>query len=309
MKKNQIKDDHAFVTVHGLSYHIPMGVIHSRHYMRDNVDYARCFWERGDHFLIYSIMADIALFPMDYQQYVVDSMVPDIMVTEHVFEMLRATANIIMGIAAKDVYIINGIAFTITKVDVDSMSLQTDMLFKTLLKLRGFEVSEQRLGGGTGIALVITHAEKKVALRFRKDRAEVITDKDKIEFYSDIIIDLMTFGLEKYHMHLENPALRQYPLGPDEVRGPDDILTIEKLATMTEGYIFDTGVVTEPGLYKDPVRWVAVRGGGDNDWAIYYHRAEKSVPFVKTNGDKCVTETIIKKLVPCTDEAYATYRR
>ena len=84
-------------------------------------------------------------------------------------------------------------------------------------------------------------------------------------------------------------------------------LTIQKLKEMKPG-MFSTGTGTYPELINKKIRWVAVRGG-IHDWAIYYHLSEKSEEFVRTQGDKCFTEDIIKRLVPCTDEAYDMYRR
>ena len=85
------------------------------------------------------------------------------------------------------------------------------------------------------------------------------------------------------------------------------MLTIEKLKEMKPG-IFAQGEVNDPRLYKEPVNWVAVRGG-IHDWAIYYHKADKSWEFIKSQGDKVMTEAVIKDLVHCNEEAYQMYRR
>lgn len=85
------------------------------------------------------------------------------------------------------------------------------------------------------------------------------------------------------------------------------MLTKEMLEAMPPDTIFATGVVNEPGLYIAPVRWLAVRGG-IWDWAIYYHKEESSMEFVRDHGDKCFTEEIIKKLVPCNEDAFKMYR-
>lgn len=85
------------------------------------------------------------------------------------------------------------------------------------------------------------------------------------------------------------------------------MLTKKMLEVMPPDTVFATGVVNEPGLYKEPVRWVAVRGG-IWDWAIYYHKEESSIEFVRDHGDKCFTEEIIKRLVPCDETAFETYR-
>lgn len=68
-----------------------------------------------------------------------------------------------------------------------------------------------------------------------------------------------------------------------------------------------TGVCTEPLLYKDEIRWIAVKGGGE-DWALYYHHSYHPLDYVRTNGDKAFTESVIRKLVPCDEEVIKRYR-
>jgi len=85
------------------------------------------------------------------------------------------------------------------------------------------------------------------------------------------------------------------------------MLTKEMLEAMPEDTVFATGITMNEGLYKEPVRWVAVRGG-IADWAIYYHKERNSVQYVRECGDKCFTKEIIKDLVPCDDEAFKLYR-
>lgn len=91
------------------------------------------------------------------------------------------------------------------------------------------------------------------------------------------------------------------------------MLTEKLLKELTPGGIFATGTRHDPRLYRGGmIQWVAVRGEGMHDWAIYYHRycpdREDSVEWVKRFGDKCSTEAVIKELVPCDDEAFALYR-
>ena len=83
-------------------------------------------------------------------------------------------------------------------------------------------------------------------------------------------------------------------------------LTIEKLKDMKKG-IFATGTGTYPELHHSEIRWVAVRGD-IHDWTIYYHHSYHEQYFIETQGDKCFTESIIKRLVPCDEEAYNMYR-
>ena len=85
------------------------------------------------------------------------------------------------------------------------------------------------------------------------------------------------------------------------------MLTLEKLKAMESNTIFASGVTDDSRLYKDPVRWVAVRGG-IWDWAIYYHTPEHTEYYIKRSGDKCYIDVVIKELVHCDDEAFAMYR-
>jgi len=85
------------------------------------------------------------------------------------------------------------------------------------------------------------------------------------------------------------------------------MITIEKLKEMKPG-IFATGTGTYPEIYETEICWVAVRGG-IHDWAIYYHHSVHDKGWIRRNGDKMRTESVIKRLVPCDDEAYDMYRR
>ena len=84
-------------------------------------------------------------------------------------------------------------------------------------------------------------------------------------------------------------------------------LTIDKLKEMKAGTIFATGTGTYPELTEQEVRWVACRGGM-HDWCIYYAETDKSNLWIQKQGDKCFTESVIKRLVPCDDEAFEMYR-
>ncbi len=88
------------------------------------------------------------------------------------------------------------------------------------------------------------------------------------------------------------------------------ILTKDELKEITPGMIFAEGTGTFPELRIDlPLRWVAVRGEGYHDWAIYYHTIDHEPDWVKHNGDKAMGENIIRRLVNCTDEVWELYRR
>jgi hypothetical protein len=85
------------------------------------------------------------------------------------------------------------------------------------------------------------------------------------------------------------------------------MLDLKMLEAMPPHTVFATEVVNLTRLWKDDVRWVAVKGG-INDWAIYYHKKEKSVEFICREGDKVFTKEVIRELVECTDEVFEAYR-
>lgn len=85
------------------------------------------------------------------------------------------------------------------------------------------------------------------------------------------------------------------------------MLSINKLKEMKRG-MFATGTGTYPEIYEQEIKWVAVRGI-IHDWCIYYHLSDRSSYWVCAHGDKMFTESVIKRLVPCDEEAYGMYRR
>jgi len=87
-----------------------------------------------------------------------------------------------------------------------------------------------------------------------------------------------------------------------------EIITVQKLKDMNSGKQFATGTGIYPEIRDIEIRWVACRGKGYHDWCIYYHKSSKDVDFITRLGDKMFTESVIKKLVPCTDDAYGLYR-
>lgn len=95
-----------------------------------------------------------------------------------------------------------------------------------------------------------------------------------------------------------------------------DMLTLDLLKSMEPDSIISWGIIpnhpeglymTDSNIGKELI-WVAKRGGY-HDWAIYTHWAEKGIDYVLTNGDKVTTDSNIKKLVPCDEEALRMYRK
>jgi hypothetical protein len=85
------------------------------------------------------------------------------------------------------------------------------------------------------------------------------------------------------------------------------MLTLQQLKDMKPGR-FATGTGYHPEIIHKDIRWVAVRGEGYHDWAIYYLHVYANIEDVMTNGDKMFTESVIKRLVPCDDKAFKMYR-
>lgn len=93
------------------------------------------------------------------------------------------------------------------------------------------------------------------------------------------------------------------------------MLTLQQLKDMPDQTIFAHGeTVNGPegiNISNDgrTLRWIAKRGNGYHDWAIYIGIASWDDSLIASNGDKVNNEDNIKKLVPCDDEAYKMYRR
>ena len=86
------------------------------------------------------------------------------------------------------------------------------------------------------------------------------------------------------------------------------MLDLKTLEAMPAHTVFATDIRVDPRLYRGgAIRWVALKGGVV-DWAIYYHKVEKSIGFVCQEGDKVFTKEVIRELVPCTDEVFKKYR-
>ena len=84
--------------------------------------------------------------------------------------------------------------------------------------------------------------------------------------------------------------------------------TVEKLVALSPGVFAEgTGDIPEFSLSGE-TRWIAIRGQFP-DWAIYFSSMDKNRGYIKEYGDKAVIERVIRKLVPCTDEAWGMYRR
>jgi len=95
-----------------------------------------------------------------------------------------------------------------------------------------------------------------------------------------------------------------------------DELTIEKLKAMEPYTVFAKGITMddERGVNicntGKMIKWVAKRGQ-IHDWAIYTdnpHDPQRDFQSVVDCGDKIIGKENIKKLVPCSKEAFDMYR-
>lgn len=93
------------------------------------------------------------------------------------------------------------------------------------------------------------------------------------------------------------------------------MLTTKMLDEMEPGMVFTRGTCTDNPFGANMMnsnrmlRWVAVRGKGCPDWAIYTHfEDEMHWDEVRTNGDKIFSPGHIRHLVECDDEAFKRYR-
>lgn len=87
----------------------------------------------------------------------------------------------------------------------------------------------------------------------------------------------------------------------------EDLKNMEPKTIIAKGEVLDSPIginITNSGKM---LRWVAVRGG-IHDWCIYCHFANKSYEYIRASGDKIIFEENIKRLVPCTIEAFKMYR-
>lgn len=91
------------------------------------------------------------------------------------------------------------------------------------------------------------------------------------------------------------------------------MLTVQMLKEMEPGKLFAHGEIQDSPLGINmngsgkQLRWVAVRGEGMPDWAIYYHHLYHSWSFIIREGDKVCGEHHVKRLVACDDESFKMY--
>jgi hypothetical protein len=88
------------------------------------------------------------------------------------------------------------------------------------------------------------------------------------------------------------------------------LLTLNVLKSIPAGRIFH--VVITQLQYELPgqmAKFVAVKGAGLNDWAIYFGRGDDATEHVRRHGNKVSTTEFIQHICPCDQEALNLYRR
>ena len=105
--------------------------------------------------------------------------------------------------------------------------------------------------------------------------------------------------------------------GEKQKEKPMPILTSATLKMMEGGHIIASGEIIndESGVFMvndrkgEKLGWVAKRGDGYWDWAIYVGWANQTVGDILANGQKVCNDDNIQKLVPCTEAALKLYRK
>lgn len=97
------------------------------------------------------------------------------------------------------------------------------------------------------------------------------------------------------------------------------ILTAGTLKSMPASRVFATGVTSNDpdGVFMSNERrgekldWIAKRGDGFHDWAIYtwWNSENKPVSWIMRHGQKVGDMNNVKKLINCDEGAAALYRR
>jgi hypothetical protein len=93
------------------------------------------------------------------------------------------------------------------------------------------------------------------------------------------------------------------------------MLDLRILRDMPPGTYFATGEAmdSQDSLFLantgQQLRWVAVRGHGPLDWAIYAHFSDRDIYWIAKQGDKVQGVKYIQLCVPCDNEALEQYRR
>lgn len=93
------------------------------------------------------------------------------------------------------------------------------------------------------------------------------------------------------------------------------IITIELLDVLPEGSIFAIGITTDnkDGFNMSDsgreIGWIAKKGDGGNDWAVYTHFTNHDLFFIQTQGDKVHPREYIENVLQFDDAVWERYRQ
>lgn len=92
------------------------------------------------------------------------------------------------------------------------------------------------------------------------------------------------------------------------------MLTVELLQEMAPGEIFSRGIFKDDHIGINfmwsglLLKWIACRGQGYHDWAIYIGSLGDSEDYIQSGGDKLGNIDSITRLVSCDVDALKLYR-
>lgn len=162
---------------------------------------------------------------------------------------------------------------------------------------------------------VCKHAERHGGEALGKDVADMLDELHlrKID-KADLVYVLNVNGYIGVSTAKEIAYAEEIGASVQYLEDPPEMLTLEKLKTMEPGTHFASGeafdvsdelFMANTGKF---LTWVAVRGHGKYDWAIYTHIASHDKEWIAQQGDKVGMKENIKFCVPCDDQAYKAYR-
>lgn len=85
-------------------------------------------------------------------------------------------------------------------------------------------------------------------------------------------------------------------------------MEVNEFMKIADGEVFRTVTTMIDTISYEPMTFVCKKGSG-NDWAIYYHYPDKTIPFICKVGMKVRDEAAIQSICPCSKEVLSLYRR
>ena len=86
-------------------------------------------------------------------------------------------------------------------------------------------------------------------------------------------------------------------------------LELEDLEQTSNGQIIAMGKGYYPDIEKDEdINWIAEKGHGGNDFAIYWISAKQPIMTTTHNGEKLLDMKMVQELLNCSEEVLERYR-